>query len=303
MPLTPASAQWHSESTQHYITASLAGGSGLGTSCNEMIESQLGGEGQVALSYELLHRGFFFSIGVGGDYRLSRYQMANDMVHSFARQDRDGHDINYRYAYSDYKEKQHTACVTIPLSFGYYITDNVYASLGVKTSIPLWDRYTTQTLLYTEGEYPNLIDFVSRNVPSYGFYPTMECSGAGIYNAPTLSVSPMAELGAAFELSRRVSCRLGLYVEYAIPVIWTNNLTELVDYSGVDANPLTQTKENLQSSIMFHSVLNSQMNAAATAYAGQNLFADMSQYLSFGIRATFRFNIAHGSSKCMCLKD
>ncbi len=299
---TPATAQVRI-GTQHFITASLAGGTGLGMSGQQMIKPALGGEGQFALSYEVLHNGFFFSFGIGMDYRMSRYKLADGMVDAFATQDRDGHDIIYRYVYSNYRETQQTVSATVPVWFGYRIKDKIYFAFGAKLAMPVWNNYRTKTDLYTEGIYPNLIEYVSRNVPSYGFYPTAEYEGKGTYKAPTLSVSPMAEVGGFFRIVPGFSCRIGAYVEYAIPVMGKYATGDIVDYSAVDRNPQTQNMENLNQTIRFNSVMDSHVNVSATAHAGENLFKGFSQYLSFGIRATFRFNVTRTPSVCMCEKD
>ena len=302
LSLTPATAQ-RRIGTQHFITASLAGGTGLGMSGREIIKPGLGGEGQFALSYEVLHQGFFFSFGIGADYRMSRYKLADGMIDAFAGVDRDGHDIIYRYVYSNYRETQQTVTATVPVWLGYRIKNKIYFAFGAKVAMPLWNSYLTKTDLYTEGIYPNLIDYVSRNVPSYGFYPTLEYKGKGKYNTPTLSVSPMAEVGGFFRIVPGFSCRIGAYVEYAIPVVGKYTTGDIVDYSAVDRDPLTQNLENLKQTIRFNSVMNSHINASATAHAGENLFKGLSQYLSFGVRVTFRFNVTRTPSVCMCETD
>ena len=289
--------------TQHFITTSIAGGSGLGMSANQMIRPSAGGDAQFALSYEVLRSGFFFSIGIGADYRLSQFAMKGTMTDQFPSLDRDGMSVLYRYVYSGYREKEHTVYGSVPVWFGYRIKDKVYFSLGAKVSMPLWNTYSVTTDMYTEGEYANLIDAVSRDVPSYGYYPTVAYGYKGSYKSPTLMVSPMAEIGGFFRIVPGISCRIGAYVEYAIPVVGNHNTVDLVDYSAIDANPLTRTRENLQANIRFNSVLNAHMDPASTAYAGENIMKSMSQFISFGIRATFRFNVTRTPSVCMCETD
>lgn len=299
MPLSAQRAH-----TLHFITLSGAGGSGLGMSCNEMIRPLAGADGQIALSYEVLRSGFFFSFGIGADYRFSQFGMKDKMVDQFPSLDRDNHPVLYRYVYSGYHEKEHTIYGSVPVWFGYRIKDKVYFSLGAKASMPLWNTYTASTDLYTEGEYVNLIDVVSRNVPSYGYYPEMRYSSKGSYKAPTLMVSPMAEIGAFFRIVPGISCRVGAYVEYAIPVVGTQHETiDLVDYSAVDANPMTRSRENMEANLRFNSVMNAHIDPSATAYAGENVMKAASQFISFGIRATFRFNVTRTPSVCMCEFD
>ena len=269
-------------------------------SCGDMIRPSAGGEGQIAVSYEVLRSGFFFSIGVGADYRLSNYAMKQNMVDQFPMPDRDGRSTLYRYVYSRYREQEHTIYGSVPIQFGYRIKNKVYFSLGAKASMPLWNTYSVSTDMYTEGEYPNLIDVISRNVPSYGYYPEVHYAYKGSYKAPTLMVSPTAEVGGFFRIVPGISCRIGAYVEYAIPVGNQPAVMDIVDYSSVDQNPQTRTFENLQANIRFNSVLNARMSPASTSYAGQNVMKNAAQYISFGIRATFRFNVTQTPSVCMC---
>ena len=289
--------------TQHFITASVAGGSGLGMSANHMIAPSAGADGQIALSYEVLRSGFFFSFGIGADYRLSRFAMKGNMTDHFPSLDRDARQVDYRYVYSRYRETEHTVYGSVPVWFGYRIKDKVYFSLGAKVSMPLWNTYSVSTDMYTEGEYANLMEPIARDVPSYGYYPTVSYGYQGKYNAPTLHVSPMAEIGGFIRMVPGYSLRLGAYVEYAIPVLGNSNTVDLVDYTAVDTNPVTRNRENLQSNIRFNSVLNAHMDPSATAFAGENVMKSMSQFISFGIRATFRFNVTRAPSICMCEID
>lgn len=301
MVALPLSAQ--RSITQHFITTSIAGGSGFGMSANRMVSPSPGGDAQLALSYEVLRSGFFFSFGVGADYRFSQFNMKGNMVDQFAMPDRDGRATLYRYVYSKYREKEHTLYASFPIWFGYRIKDKVYFSFGAKASLPLWNTYSVSTEMYTEGEYPNLIDVVSRDVPSYGYYPTVAYGYKGSYKAPTLMVSPMAEVGGFIRLVPGYSLRIGAYVEYAIPVVGNHNTVDLVDYSAIDNNPQTRSRENLQANIRFNSVMNAHMDPSSTAYAGENIMKSMSQFISFGIRATFRFNVTRTPSVCMCEID
>ena len=290
--------------TMHFITTSIAGGSGLGMSCGDMIRPGAGGDAQLAVNYEVLRSGFFFSIGVGADYRLSQFAMKTNMVDQFPMPDRDGRATLYRYVYSGYREQEHTIYGSVPIQFGYRIKNKVYISLGAKASMPLWNTYSVSTDMYTEGAYENLIDVISRNVPSYGYYPEIRYGYKGSYKAPTLMVSPTAEIGAFFRIVPGISCRLGAYVEYAIPVVGNQHITkDIVDYTAIDSNPQTRNLENLQSFIRFNSVLNAHMDPSSTSYPGTNVMKAASQFISFGIRATFRFNVTRTPSICMCEID
>ena len=243
---------------------------------------------------------FFFSFGIGTDYRLSNDKMAQTMTHSYNTVDKDGDPIIYRFIYPKYQEIQHTIYASVPLWFGYTVQDKIYFQLGVKASLPLWNTVHVKADMYTEGEYINLIEAISRNVPDYGFYPTTRYSGYAKYQPATVYVSPMLEVGGLIELTPKITCRLGGFVEYALPVGGKYATAETVDYSRLDAQPYTLSQDNLKTHLGFNSMLNGCLNASATAHAGENLYKGFSQFISFGVRATFRFDVTQTPAICRC---
>ena len=268
----------YTTNTKHYLTLSAAAGLGVDLSGTKLIRTGVGMDGQAAFSYEVANRGFFFSFGVGADYRLSENKLAGTMVHAFNTADRDGNPIIYRYVYSKYQEIQHTIYASVPIWFGYTIRDKVYFAVGAKASLPLWNTCSVAADMYTEGEYINLIEAISRNVPDYGFYPMTRYTGSTKYTPATVYVSRMVEVGGCIELTPK----------------------EIVDYSQLDGQPYTLSQDNLKANIRFNSIQNGCVNASATAGAGENLFKGWSQYLSFGVRATFRFDVTQTPAICRC---
>ena len=290
----------YTTNTKHYLTLSAAAGLGVDLSGTKLIRTGVGMDGQAAFSYEVANRGFFFSFGVGTDYRLSENKLAGTMVHAFNTADRDGNPIIYRYVYSKYQEIQHTIYASVPIWFGYTIRDKVYFAVGAKASLPLWNTCSVAADMYTEGEYINLIEAISRNVPDYGFYPMTRYTGSTKYTPATVYVSPMVEVGGCIELTPKITCRIGGFVEYALPIAKDYKTKEIVDYSQLDGQPYTLSQDNLKANIRFNSIQNGCVNALATAGAGENLFKGWSQYLSFGVRATFRFDVTQTPAICRC---
>lgn len=302
LPFGQALAQYQKQQLQHFINLSAAGGLDVGLSGSGFVRPGIGGDGQFAVAYELQNKGFFFNVGLGADYRVMNYALKGKMTHAFASQDKDGHPISYRYVYTGYSETQQTLYATLPIWLGYIIRERVYIAVGAKAALPLWNTYEAKTKMYTEGVYTNLIDPVSQNVPSFAYYPKSTYSGKGTYTTATAYVYPMAEAGVVFELDKKITCRLGAFAEYAIPIGGACPHTDIVDYSAVDMNPQTRSQENLKAGLGFNSMLNGKMNTSATANAGQNLLNGWSSFLSVGVRATFNFNVTKYKSECRCIE-
>lgn len=288
--------------TQHYLTLSAGGGMAQNLSAAKIANANPGADAQVAFSYEIGKRGFFFNFGIGADYLFTRSSI-DGFTEQTPRVDKDGRQILYNMVFSDYMEKQHTLLASVPVQFGYRFHRYAYFAVGAKVQMPLITQYSVTTKMYTEGVYPNLIDVVSKNVPSYGYYPEEKYTYSSKYDAPTLYVTPMAEVGGFLRLARGITCRVGLFVEYAIPVVGSHKTDILVDYSDVDLNPQTQNRSNMADNIRFRSMLNAQYNATMTEHAGEKLMKGLAENITFGVRATFRFNVTQSPSICLCVTD
>ena len=271
----------------HYLTASLGGGATIPMALPDGMERQLGGEGQLSVAYELGHQGFFFNVGVGAEYMLLRGTVER-FADQFARQDKNGIDINYRYVYGNYEENDRLIHLTIPVQVGYRFLKYGYVAAGVKFSLPLWGQNTCNTKMYTELEYTNLIAPISRDVPSYGAYKETDYSSTDASKQQsfisTCNVAPNIEIGGWLPISRKVNCRIGAFCEYVIPLKSGNIPESRVDYSAVDVNPQTQNQTNLSENIHFCSQLTTHT-------------------IVVGLRCTFRFKVAGTSKICNCVKD
>ena len=287
--------------TSHFLGVSVGMGTSLSLNGGDAVNVKPGFDGQASFSYEVVNRGFFFNVGVGADYQLTREGLAGTMVDQYGRVDKWGAPIWYRWIYNDYREAQHTLYASLPIQLGYIIKDRVYIGVGAKFTLPLWNQYEVSTRLYTEGEYVNLIAPISRNVPSYGYYAEDDYSSKGTYVGATAYVSPTIEVGAQLPVTRKVSCRIGLFAEYAIPFLGSHEVVPaLVDYSSVDLNVQTQNQDNLRENIRFVSLMNAALNPTFTEHGGESLYKGLSQNLSIGVKATFRFDVTKKSYPCRC---
>jgi len=290
---------------QHYLDLSFSAGALYPVSKSTGITNQVGADGQVALSYEIGKRSFFFGIGVGAQYNLSRCRIDN-FTDATLTQDPNLNSCVYRYVYNDFSEMQHTIMLTAPLQIGYYLTNNVYMAIGAKVQLPFYGQYATKTLLYTEGAYPNLMEYVSRNVPSFGYYPEDEYQAKGSVEhklGSEIRVAPGIEIGGVFLLKKRLSCKVAFYADYSIPVVSSDVQYDLVNYSKVSSNPGTRTMDNLQANLAFNPISLSRYNTSVVDWAGQNVLSGAMQNLSAGIRFTLHLNVSPSPKICVCVKD
>lgn len=291
-------AQFHKSTdnrVNHYLTFSLAGGGAYQfthlTDDAPAIQDQLGADALFQFSYEMRKAAFFFGLGAQADYDFSR-QYIDTFTHVFDRIDRVDEPVWYSYRYREYSDRQHTVQVSVPLYLGAYLGRYAYVMAGAKVSLALYGVHQTNTLLSTAGTYKRFIHTIE-NAPSYGYYAEDEYAFSGAYDAPSLKISPMVEAGARIPInsrSKRLSMRVGAYVEYGIPLAFTNR-SEMVDYSRVTQIPTMLSKRNLQENIVFNPVLN-------TTYQ-EKAFSQ----LTIGLRWTLLINVTPPEHVCMCDAD
>lgn len=288
-------AQYHKSTdgqVNHYLTFSVAGGeTNMFTSLTEdapAIKDMPGADALFQLSYELRKRSFFVGLGIQADYDFT-WQRVDTFSNLFERTDREYDPITYAYRYSDYRDRQHTLQLSVPLYVGANVGRYFYVLAGAKVSLAFVAEHKTTTLLSTDGTYHRFIHTIV-DVPSYGYYYEDLYASVGAWEAPFLKVSPMAEFGFRIPVkskSGRVGMRAGFYAEYGIPLDWSNMLP-MIDYRHVDDSPFTQSQDNLRENIVFNSVLNSSFQKKAF------------NQLTVGLRWTLLINVTPPDHVCMC---
>ena len=292
---------------RHFLNLSVGAGVAENLSINDFVSNKIGADGTFAFTYEIQKKFFFFNFGVGLDYMYTR-QGFESFTDAYERQDLNGEDIEYRYKYFDYVDGQHTLFATAPIQFGFYLGTYCYLALGAKVGVPFYGSYNTRTNLQTEIEYIRFIEPITKDqpVPEYGVYPEMELK----YKAPrevlgNVNVAPTFEIGARLPISlkKKIDCRVGLYAEYHIPVVTKTNTYDLLVYSSVDIDPATQNQENLENYMMFKSIVDARFNETVKDLGGKVMMSQASQYLTGGIRATFRFDVTIPPKYCLICND
>lgn len=288
-----ASAQYSTERANHYLTLSLGGGEGNSfTSLRDdapAFRDKAGADALFSIGYELRKGHFFFGLGAGIDYDYC-WQQADSFHNAFERTDREGDAINYAYRYTDYRSKQHTLSVGIPVYFGGYIGDYLYLLAGAKLSISVLTNYGTTTMLSTDGTYSRFIHTIE-NAPTYGYFPAEEYEYRSQSSTPQLRIAPMVEIGSRLPVrSSKVEMRMGVYAEYHIPIGYTHNMP-LVDYSHLSTTPPDeQTLQDMHAHLVFNPLTDTDLQKKAWSQ------------LAVGIKWTCLFNLTRDSHPCRCLE-
>ena len=276
----------------HWLGLSLNGVEANMLPGGKEIKTKFGGGGGGHLLYELNAKGWFVNIGVGADYMITNIWMGA-YTDAFARVDRMGEALTYRYQFSDLSEQQRQLRVVVPLQIGYQSEDLWYVGVGAAfRSAPLINTIGFKSQMYAQGEYDRFIEPI-RETPYYGFWAGDTYTGQGVMLSATNEVALEAEAGVNIPLPMRViKMRAGVFVGYDLPLTKyeARSSSPLVDYSAVNTNPLTQTQENVKQNIRFGSMLDT------------SLAAHDAHRLRVGVRLTVLFDITPKPKHCMCWK-
>lgn len=281
-----------SRGLEQYLGVSVGAGEANQLSLGSSARPSLGAAGNLALHYELHKHQFIFGVGLQGQYQWTQNKM-NDFCDEFARQDKYGESLRYGYVYTNYRDAQSNLRISIPVYVGGQFNDYVYALLGAKFSVSALQTHKTTTALYTQGTYAWSIQ-PTRSVggndfTALGFYPEQKYTASGTYTE-NMWVAAMAEVGSYIPTtSKKMRLRMGVYADYAFRLGSKKNL-QLTDYAAVDADPQTQSLENMQQKLVINPMLNS------------DRLSHLAQNLEVGVRLTLLFHIAQGKAPCHCVQ-
>jgi len=221
MTLLLSSTVLFSQEKGHYLSV----GGTLGSS--KLTYSLQNGEGKVksGLGYGgKLGYSYFFSkhFGVGTGLGISAYRTTahfdydikfNDLI------DDEGDDYNRIVSLRDWKERQKTTFIEIPLlfqfqyKFGKYEGFGLYANLGIKAQIPVSSGYeVTNGTMENQGEYHKWGEPILYGMPNHG-YGTTEPRPSGDVKLKT-GFAATASLGFLVSLTRIIDLQVGAYCDY-----------------------------------------------------------------------------------------
>ena len=130
-----------------------------------------------------------------------------------------GHAFDFLVSSSRYRETLRAMTVTIPLmvQYQYLYAEKIplYAAFGFKLGFPASAKSKSKGNFTTKGYYPN-IEVTYEDLPDYGFvtnqpFPANK-TDVGLKTAFMTAV----ELGVKYPLSEKISCYVGLYVDYGL---------------------------------------------------------------------------------------
>ena len=337
---------------QHYLNISVGGGGlysfrtdeGKITPPKTILAPDkidgLGGTSAFGISYEIRYHKFFFNVGVGidGDFPIFKIgEFRDTTLVSWVRNYTDGsiilnQDYAMEYIFSNYKEIDQEWRLSVPVQFGYLFNSYVYAALGVKYGWTFADYAKGTTDIRTEikrrPDYTDNLNEAKQHPECYGLF---EKQGQSVFTVlhndifkdmgdypyvGTLSFSP--EVGARLPIAYRTILRVGLFLEYDIPIrktvftsvphmsdealwdYWKTPMPQL----DTDGNPVKDNNGNIVR--IDGTAIPKEMDDLNKLECTPVRLSDWTekgfQAFSFGIRATLSINITPSKHWCNCEK-
>lgn len=171
----------------------------------------------VGMGYELGHRHFIFSIGLGIGYGNS-WSIYQHTEHIPGQNDNDGGSINdYDNTYAIDRNTSstwsyHRYRVTAPLFFGMQFS-RFYAKFGAVLSFPFGGSFTEKGVITDRVKYDAFESDFNNHPLAPNQTSTFDATGKGTFSM--LQVSPAFEIGCTF-LGYNSKYRLGIYGEFGI---------------------------------------------------------------------------------------
>lgn len=324
----------YDERANHFITLSLGAGESNTLSQQEAgttlpkVTDALGADALLGAGYELRYHGFILGLQAQLDYDLTRQSLG------YFSDTRTGYidnvygsdgirqtDLSYIYMYDSYVEAQNHLQGSGQLYVGGNLGRYVYLLAGAKFSSSFYSGYHTNIMLSTTKVYKDVIDNVVGTLsdrdgaysthsltprPSYHYTDPAEDANALRANPFRFKVSPMVEVGARLPVtsfSGRVGMRLGVYAEWAIPVMNSSSAvgSNLVVYDQLEARRhegfvvIPESREKLDQLILTNSILNTNLISHASPLS-------LTQ-LTVGIKWTVLFNVTAPKHFCIICED
>lgn len=261
---------------------SVLGGGGLSTlNYKSTVGSEkLGFGGHAGIGYT-----FFFNenwgIGTGAECTFYNSIFEGDFHSTYPTVDKFGENFEYTATLNDYREKQRSMFINIPLMVQFQTNNKhkFYAALGGKLGIPVSTKFKTNDATLHATGYYSVGDVTYGNDQNHTFL--------GLGNFPIektkgdldlkLAFMVSAEVGMKWNFRDNVALYTGVYADYGV-----NNVIDGTDKNFVEYN--TQNPEEF--------AVNSIMNSKYTNKAGQSVeFTDKVAPLAVGLKIRVSFGL------------
>ncbi|MDY2942572.1 MAG: hypothetical protein SOT07_02580 [Paludibacteraceae bacterium] len=297
---------------QHYLGLSVGGGyaqdiQGKGTTylaVPDTVLSEPGYGAHIGMQYEVAYRGWFFGIGVSGRFH-SLHDSLPDFIDSHSvSEDKNGDTQTvraYEYVYSNMHTQDRIGMIAIPIYIGRDLGPWAYLKAGATFSIPLYANYRAQADMFTQGIYnwgwgPFPIRSDKNEATDFEeslnyYFPDTYAAAQDYKDLMRIGVD--GEVGAYIlpdktgTPSIKTRMRLGVYVSADFRIGQLTRM-ETVNYTVVNEDPYTRTKDQLHNQLLYNPITHT------------TLYRTMPPTLEVGIRLTCLFNVSRKQKICRC---
>ena len=332
LPANARNYRSYEERANHFITLSLGGGesntlsSQAGLADVPKVTDALGADALLGLGYEIRFRKVFIGLQAQLDYDLTRQKIG------YFEETRDGYAdlvygsdgsrqiVSYKYMYDAYTESQSHLQGSGQLHVGGNIGKYAYLMAGAKFSASFNSGYFADVMLSTTKIYTGVMAPTIGNLsdkdgaysshlvnpkPNYHYTDPEEDKNALRANPFRFKVSPLIEAGVRLRVpsnSGRVGMRLGVYAEWALPIMNKNiQGANLIVYDEIERNiadghPIVpESRRLLDERLRINSILN-------TNVIVRDNILSLTQ-LTVGIKWTVLFNVTAPRHFCVLCED
>lgn len=267
------------------------------------------------LGYELRKKRFIFGFGVRANFyqlRTTLDTMEIAFGRPYAAREALALEAKYNYCFAMYDDRLQVLECAVPVYFGMEMGQYMYFHVGAVAGYTCIARHKTAADLKNEL---TLLPFIGSeagrfyDLPTHGAFSMEHYAYSGaVKNVNQWTLTPTLEIGARFQLTKRVQMRLGIYAGYALQLGWNqdkvNNVpivdfadagkevccTGVVNYMYSEAEQ--QTMQNtIRQNIIFNSPLYSELQQSAFSH------------IVVGIKWTTLIQVGKVKRPCLCSSD
>lgn len=267
------------------------------------------------LGYELRKKRFIFGFGVRANFyqlRTTIDTMEIAFGRQYAAQGAKYHDAKYNYCFSMYDDRLQVIECAVPVYFGMEMGQYMYFHVGAVAGYTCYAQHNTEARMQTEL---TLLPFIGSgagkfyDMPTYGAFSTDTYDyRSTVQNVNQWTLTPTVEIGARFQLTKRVQMRLGIYAGYALQLGWNQdkvNNVPIVDFTDAGKDVCCtgilgylyneEQQRVMQSAIRRHAIFNSPLYSELQ----QSAFS----HIVVGIKWTTLIQVGKAKRPCLCSSD
>jgi len=270
---------------------SLYGGGGLSTLNYKATvgEQKFGFGGNAGINYHIFFNRHW-GIGTGVEFVCynAKFNSA-DLGTNYMTTDIDGNPFEFRSKVSNYKENQNAIMLQIPLMLQYQVgkKHQFYIAAGGKVGIPIYGKYKNSGNIKNSGYYEyEDYEYTEQEFMGFGTF-NREAKGKLEFLKTAFFVS--AELGAKWDLGKKITLYTGAYLDYGLNNIYLETKT-------VPAQQFVAYNTDVPTDFAVNSVLNSHYLQNINTV---NTFTEKIIPISAGIKLRLSFGFGSTAKKAI----